>query len=113
MAAHVSGPRASRRTPRDELAEDTAYGALYLRRLRRAQLGTSMLGLIAFGGLVGSLVLLLALAPGLARLEVVGIPLPVLLVAVPAFPVFVAIGIVYERRADALDDSFRRLVRDE
>jgi putative solute:sodium symporter small subunit len=104
---------ASRRTPRDELAEETAYGALYLRRLRHAQLGLSLLGLVAFGGLVGSLPLLLAVAPGLARVHLLGVPLPALIVAVPAFPLFVAIAIVYQRRADALDESFRTLVRDE
>lgn len=105
--------RPPRRTPRDELAEETAYGALYLKRLRRAQLGLSLLGLITFGGLVGSLPLLIALVPELARVHVVGIPLSALLVAGPAFPLFVAIGIVYQRRADALDASFRELVRGE
>jgi hypothetical protein len=102
-----------RRTPRDELAEDTAHGELYLTRLRRAQLELSLLGLVAFGGLVGSLPLLFVLAPGLGRVDVIGIPLPVLLVAIPAFPLFVAIGRVYQRRADALDGAFRALIRDE
>ncbi len=103
----------TRRTTRDELAEDTAYGELYLSRLRRAQLELSLLGLVAFGGLVGSLPLLIALLPALNRIDVLGVPLAVLLVAVPAFPLFVVIGFVYERRADALDQSFRDLVRDE
>jgi uncharacterized membrane protein len=102
-----------RRTPRDELAEDTAYGALYLSRLRRAQLGLSLLGLVAFGGLVGSLPLLFALAPGLSHTRVLGIPVAAVIVAVPAFPLFVAIAVAYVRRADALDDSFRELVRGE
>jgi putative solute:sodium symporter small subunit len=107
------GLRSRRRTPRDELADQTAYGALYLSRLRRTQLGLSLLGLIAFGGLVASLPLLFALVPGLSRVHVLGIPLATLMVAVPAFPIFVAIGIAYQRRADALDESFRKLVRDE
>jgi putative solute:sodium symporter small subunit len=102
-----------RRTTRDELAEDTAHGELYLSRLRRAQLELSLLGLVAFGGLVGSLPLLIALLPALNRIDVLGIPLAVLVVAVPAFPLFVVIGYAYERRADALDTSFRDLVRDE
>ena len=42
----MSGPK----TPRDELAEATAHGGLYLRRLIRRQLGLSVLTLIAFGG---------------------------------------------------------------
>lgn len=108
-----SGRPSSRRTPRDELAEDTAHGELYLTRLRRAQLELSLLGLVAFGGLVGSLPLLFALIPALARIHVLGIPLALLLVAVPAFPLFVVIGLVYERRANALDEAFRDLIRDE
>lgn len=105
--------RPTRRTPRDELADDTAHGGLYLARLRRAQLELSVLGLVAFGGLVGSLPLLLALSPGLADVKLFGIPVAVLLIAVPAYPLFVAIALVYQRRADALDESFRALVRDE
>lgn len=104
---------APHRTPRDELAEDTAHGELYLTQLCRAQLELSVLGLVAFGGLVGSLPLLLALVPGLAHLNLFGIPAAALLVAVPAYPLFVAIALVYQRRADALDQFFRELVRDE
>jgi hypothetical protein len=103
---------AARRTPRDELAEETAHGQLYLTQLRRAQLELSLLGLIAFGGLVGSLPLLFVLVPALEHIHVLGIPLPALLVAVPLFPMFVAIGAIYHRRADALDESFRDLIRD-
>ena len=72
-----------------------------------------VLGLVAFGGLVGSLPLQLALVPALARLNLFRIPVAALLVAVPAYPLFVAIALVYQRRADALDRSFRELVRDE
>jgi putative solute:sodium symporter small subunit len=107
------GSELARRTPRDELAEDTAYGALYLSRLRRAQLELSLLGLLAFGGLVGALPILVAAIPALDHIRLLGIPFAVLLVAIPAFPLFVAIGLVYQRRADALDELFRELVRDE
>jgi hypothetical protein len=53
------------RTPRDELADATEHGGLYLRRLVRAQLSLSMLALVAFGGLVGALPRALYLLPGL------------------------------------------------
>jgi putative solute:sodium symporter small subunit len=107
-----SSPSA-RRTPRDELAEDTAHGELYLSQLRRAQLELSLLGLLAFGGAVGSLPLLFALIPSLAHIALLGVPLAAWLVAAPAFPVFVVIGAVYERRANALDQSFRNLIHEE
>ena len=63
--------------------------------------------------MVGSLPLLFALIPSLAHVALLGIPLAAWLVAAPAFPVFVVIGAVYERRANALDESFRDLIREE
>jgi len=99
-----------RRTPRDELADATAHGGLYLRRLVRAQLTLSLLALVAFAGILGSLPLLLFLSPGLQDVDVAGVPLPIVLVAVPLFPLFVALGWLYQRRADALDEEFRDLV---
>ena len=98
------------RTPRDELAEATAHGGLYLRRLIRSQLGLSLLTLTAFGGLGGSLPLALYLLPGLQDVDVFGVPLPVLLIVVPPFPVLVAFGWLYARRAQALEHAFRDLV---
>ena len=59
--ARVSRPR----TPRDELADASPHGALYLRRLIRSQLALCLLALVAFGGLLGALPLVLFLLPGL------------------------------------------------
>jgi len=101
------------RIPREELAEPTAHGGLYLRRLVRAQLGLSLSGLVAFGGLVGSLPLALVLLPGLARLDVLGVPLPIVLLVVPPFPLFLVLGWLYARRAERLEASFRELVDPE
>ena len=100
----------SARTPRDELADATEHGGLYLRRLLRAQLGLSVLALLAFGGLVGGLPLALYLLPGLQHATLLGIPLPILAVMWPQFPLFVAIGVLYTRRAEALEEAFRELV---
>ena len=112
MKSEPSAPSAGRRTPRDELAEETAHGQLYLTQLRRAQLELSILGLVAFGGLVGSLPLLFVLIPGLGRIHVLGIPLAGVLIAGPLFPMFAVIGMIYKRRADALDESFRDVIGD-
>jgi O-antigen/teichoic acid export membrane protein len=100
------------RSPREELAEVTPHGQVYLRRLIRAQLGLSFLGLLAFGGLIGSLPLLFLLVPGLQDVYVLGIPLPIVILAVPIFPLIVVIGWLYQRRADAIDESFRELLAD-
>ncbi len=99
------------RPPREELAEATAHGQVYLRRLQRAQLGLSVLALIAFGALFGVLPLVLYLLPQIGRTHVFGIPLSLWILAVPMLPVFFVIGWLYARRADALDESFRDLVQ--
>ncbi len=105
-SAQPGGP-----TPRDELAEATAHGALYLRRLRQRQLALSLLTLIAFGAIVGVLPLAIDVVPQLRRLDVLGIPLAIWLLVVPLPPIFLILGALYARRADALDESFRELVR--
>jgi hypothetical protein len=99
-----------RRTPRDELAEATAHGGLYLRRLIRAQLGLSTVALVAFGGIIGALPLALLLVPGLQDVHVLGVPLSIAIIAWPPFPLFITIALIYERRAEALEASFRDLV---
>jgi len=98
------------RTPREELADATAHGLLYLRRLRRAQLTLSVMALVAFGALFGVLPITLFLLPRLGRTSLLGIPLTLWLLFVPTLPVFILIGWLYARRADALDEAFRDLV---
>lgn len=95
------------RPARQELAESTAVGEIYLRRLVRAQLALSLLGLLSFGGVLVALPIAVYLLDGV---RVLGLPLGVLLLAVPLFPLLVAIGHLYARRANALDDAFRDLV---
>ena len=101
------------RAPRDELAEGTPHGDVYLARLIRAQLRLSLLALGAFGGLIGSLPLLFLLWPALQDLDLFGVPVPVLVLAAPLFPLIVVIGLLYQRRADALDETFRDVVTHE
>lgn len=101
------------RAPREELAEATPHGDVYLARLIRAQLRLSLLGLGAFGGLIGSLPLLFLLWPSLQDVEVLGVPLPLAILVVPLFPLIVVIGLLYQRRADALDEAFRDVVSHE
>jgi hypothetical protein len=97
------------RPPREELADATALGALYLRRLIRAQLSVSLLALVTFGALLGGLPLALLLLPGLGDVDVLGVPLSLALVGVPMFPFLLALGWLYQHRADALDASFGAL----
>jgi putative solute:sodium symporter small subunit len=98
------------RSPREELAESTAHGLVYLRRLRRAQLSLSLLALTAFGAVFGVLPLAIYLLPRLQRVQLLGVPLTLWILIVPLTPLFLAIGWLYARRADALDEQFRELV---
>ena len=104
------GSRRGLRPPREELAEATAHGQVYLRRLRRAQLHLSLMALVAFGAIFGVLPIALYLLPHLHRTHLLGVPLPLWILIVPLLGVFVGIGWLYARRADALDDAFQDLV---
>jgi hypothetical protein len=95
----------------DDLAHATPHGVLYLRRLVRSQLTLSLLAVIAFGGLIGGLPLAVYLLPGLQHVELLGIPITIIAILWPPFPLLVAIGWVYSRRAAALEDAFRDLVQ--
>ncbi len=98
------------RSPRQELADSTAHGEVYLRRLRRAQLQLSLLALVAFGAVFGVMPVALYLLPQLHGAHLLGVPVAVWILIVPMPPVFIAIGWLYARRADALDAAFRELV---
>jgi hypothetical protein len=98
-------------TLRDELADATPHGGLYLRRLVRSQLALSLLALAAFGGLIGGLPLAVYLLDGLQRATLFGIPLSLLIILWPPFPLMVAIGWLYTQRAEALEEEFRELVQ--
>ena len=109
-AADGDRPPPPLRSPRQELADSTAHGDVYLRRLRHAQLHLSLLGLVAFGAVFGVLPLALYLLPALHSVHLLGIPLAIWIMLVPLWPLFIAIGWLYARRADALDAAFRDLV---
>jgi hypothetical protein len=99
-----------RRSTRDELAEATPYGVVYLRRLVRLQLTLAVVALVVFAGILGALPLALRVLPGLSTPGRLGLPLWLLFLGPPPFAIFVAIGVLYRRRADALDAEFRDLV---
>lgn len=95
----------------EHVAEDTPAGDVYLRELVRLQLTVSSAALVAFGGVVGALPLVILLSPPALRETIAGLPLWLLLLGPPPFVLFFAIGWLYCRRADALDDEYADLVR--
>ncbi|MDE3130593.1 MAG: hypothetical protein KGL16_05520 [Acidobacteriota bacterium] len=103
-------PRRGVRSPREELAEATAHGHVYLQGLKRTQLTLSLLALVAFGAIFGVLPVALYLLPAFDRVRLLSVPLGLWIVVVPMLPGFFVIGWIYARRADAVDESFRELV---
>lgn len=103
-------PRRGVRSPREELAEGTGHGHVYLRGLQRTHLMLSLLALVAFGAIFGVLPIALYLLPAFDRVRLLGAPLGLWIVVVPMLPAFVVIGWIYARRADAVDEAFRELV---
>ncbi|HEX5533883.1 MAG TPA: hypothetical protein VFX33_09105 [Actinomycetales bacterium] len=106
MRAAASRPRRAT----DDIDEQTGIGEVYMRSLVGSQL---RLALGVLGGFVVSLCglpMLFALAPALRQVDVVGIPLPWLLLGVLAYPVFVVAAWAYVRAAERAERDFADLV---
>lgn len=95
---------------RQELEEQTRVGEVLVRGLVRAQLALALRlsATVAVG--LGLLPLLFAVAPNVARVTVLGIRLPWLLLGVLAFPFLVIVGWVYTRMAERNERDFAELV---
>ena len=112
----VTSPRAgagSRRTPRavtTEIDAQTELGEVFLRSLMRAQLrlAAGVLAVIAVG--VGGLPLLFRLAPELSAGPILGMPFAWGVLGFLVYPVLVALGWVYVRRAEANERTFVDMV---
>lgn len=97
-------------TVASEIDAGSAVGEVYIASLMRAQLRLA-LGTVALLVLtIGSLPLLFALLPVTRRAEVVGVPLPWILLGVLVYPFLWLLGWVYARRADRHEALFSELV---
>jgi hypothetical protein len=99
-----------RRTATDDIDQQTMIGELYMRSLVRTQLRLSIGVLSAFAISLCGLPLLFALAPSVRGFEVVGIPLPWLLLGVGAYPVLLIAAWAYVRAAERAEHDFSELV---
>jgi len=109
----VTGPprrAATRRTPAADIDEQTPLGGVYLGSLLRAQLGLAGRILLALGLTVGLLPLVFAVAPGLATLRVLGLPLSWVAVGGLSYPWLLVLGWVYVRRAERHERDFAALL---
>lgn len=108
----VTGPprRRAPRTRTGDIDEQTQLGGVYLGSLLREQLllAVRIIALLVVG--VGSLPLLFHLVPGLVDVQVVGLPLPWLLLGVVVYPVLLALGWRYVVRAERNERDFAELL---
>lgn len=123
----MSGPDAPRRTrvtsPRtratraarrvsiaSEIDEQTPLGEVYISSLMRSQLRLA-LGIIAVLALtLGMLPVVFRLFPAVTQVDVLGVPLPWVLLTIGAFAEIMALGWVYVRRAERNEASFSDLL---
>lgn len=93
-----------------DIDEQTVVGELYISSLVRTQLRLGLAVLAGFGVTVGGLPLLFLLAPGLARFELLGLPLPWLLLGVLAYPAIGLAAWAHLRAAERVERDFIDLV---
>jgi hypothetical protein len=111
----VTSPRTGavrqRRLPvTSEIDAQTQLGELYMSSLLRAQLRLATLVLLTVGVLVAGLPLLYRLGPGLADVQVLGMPLSWALLAFAVYPFFVLVGWLYVRAAERNERDFAEVV---
>lgn len=114
----VTAPRTRSRRHRPapsalmEIDAQSEIGEVYLRSLLRAQLRLAARILVILVVVVGGLPIGFLLAPGLARREVLGMPLSWCLLAFALYPVLFALGWSYVRRAERNERDFTAVVGD-
>ena len=108
----VTGPdrRARPGTRIGDLDEETPLGGVYLGSLLREQLGLAVRILVVLAVTVGGWPLLFHLAPGLAEVRVVGIPLAWLVLGGLVYPWLVFLGWRYVRQAERNEHDFAELM---
>ncbi|TNM38622.1 hypothetical protein FHP29_15460 [Nocardioides albidus] len=107
---HTPAGRAASRL--GDVHEQTALGDVYLRSLLRAQIGLAARLLALLAVTLGVLPLAFHLAPSLADIRLLGIPLPWLLLGVLVHPFLLLLAWRYLRSAERNERVFADLVAD-
>ncbi len=111
----VTGPsrRPTRRTAMTrggQIDAETRLGEIYLRSLLREQLRLAVLSLLAVVAGLGVLPALFWLAPDIAEVRLLGMPLPWLLIGVAAYPYLALVAWWFVRSAERNEADFADLV---
>lgn len=111
----VTGPprrRTAVRSRARDIDADTRLGGIYLRSLLREQLRLAAQVLAVLVVSVASWPLLFHLWPGLADVEVAGVPVAWLLLGVLVYPLLLGLGWWYVRRAERVERDFAELMQE-
>jgi hypothetical protein len=111
----VTSPRAGATRQRtvagtSEIDAQTGIGEVYMSSLLRSQLRLAVLVLVAVGVLLAGLPLAFDRVPALTRAEVLGVPLPWVLLAFAVYPFLLTVGWVYVRAAERNEQHFTDVV---
>jgi hypothetical protein len=106
----TSASRSQPRTARSEIDAQTELGAVYMASLLRTQGRLAAVVLLAVTLLLGGLPLLFLAAPGLKEVDVAGMPLPWMLLALVVYPLLLSLGWLYVRRAERNESAFTDVV---
>lgn len=93
-----------------EIDSETALGEVFMRSLLREQLRLASAALLALALTLGVLPLVFHLAPELADVRIVGVPVAWVVLGVLSYPWLVFLGWVYVRRAEANEGDFAALL---
>lgn len=98
---------------RHQIDAQTRQGEIYLRSLVREQLRLAALVLATLVLGLGSLPVVFWLAPGLADVRLLGVPLSWLLLGVLVYPFLLVVGWLYVRACERNERAFAALVETE
>ncbi|HEV7206198.1 MAG TPA: hypothetical protein VGN18_16450 [Jatrophihabitans sp.] len=107
----VAPRRAPLRAPTREIDEQTELGAVYMSSLVRSQARLALTVCVVVAALLVGTALAGALAPGLDRIRLLGIPLPWLVLGALVYPVLIGLGWYAVRTAERNERAFAALVR--
>lgn len=109
----VTRPRTGRRrttSVASEIDAQSQLGEVYMSSLMRSQLRLALTVVAALAGTVGVLPVVFEQFPGVRRADLLGVPVPWLLLGVVVYPFLVALAWVYVRLAERNEAAFRDLV---
>jgi hypothetical protein len=103
--------RVPTRPPSHEIDEQTQLGEVYMDSLIRSQRRLAILVCFAISALLVGTALLGAFAPRFARLHLLGMPLPWVVLGILVYPALIALAAYTVRHAERNERAFTELVR--